>query len=115
LSANPVKVSQLNAYIKRVLSSDPILSHVSVIGEISNFKLHTNTHVYFTLKDDNAAVNCFLPRQVFEKLRFEVGNGLEVIATGNINVYEKGGTYSLNIRELSVNGEGNLSLAFELL
>jgi exodeoxyribonuclease VII large subunit len=108
-----INVSQLNSYIKRVLSSDPVLSDVTVKGEISNFKYHSNGHVYFTLKDDGAAVNCFLPGGVYRSLRFEIGNGLEINANGYINLYERGGTYSLNIRSVSVEGEGNLQAAFD--
>jgi exodeoxyribonuclease VII large subunit len=111
----PVSVSQLNSYIKRILQADPILGHVSVVGEISNFKHHSNGHAYFTLKDDNAKVNCFLPGGVLHALRYEIGDGLRVTAEGSINVYEKGGTYSLNIRSLAVEGAGDLAVAFEKL
>ena len=51
MGLKPVKVSQLNNYIKRILQSDPILGSVSVIGEISNLKFHNSGHVYFSLKD----------------------------------------------------------------
>ncbi|MDR3225714.1 MAG: exodeoxyribonuclease VII large subunit [Clostridiales Family XIII bacterium] len=111
----PVRVSQLNAYIHRVVSADPVLSNISVIGEISNFKHHNNGHVYFSLKDATAKVNCFLPGGVFAALPYEIGDDIEVTASGYINVYEKGGTYSLNIRELTMEGAGNLAAAFEKL
>ncbi|MDR1069053.1 MAG: exodeoxyribonuclease VII large subunit [Clostridiales Family XIII bacterium] len=111
----PIKVSQLNSYIKRILGSDPILSNVSVAGEISGCKYHTNGHVYFTLKDENAAVQCFLPAGVLGGLRFKVSDGLGIVAHGYVNVYEKGGSYSLNIRDITVEGAGNLAEAFEVL
>jgi exodeoxyribonuclease VII large subunit len=109
----PVRVSQLNAYISRIVSADSVLSNISVIGEISNFKHHSNGHVYFSLKDAGAKVNCFLPGGVFAALPHEIEDGIEVTASGYINVYEKGGTYSLNIRELTAYGAGNLAVAFE--
>ena len=115
MAQKPIKVSKLNSYIKRILASDPLLGNVNVTGEISNFKHHSNGHVYFTLKDDLAGVNCFLPGGVFNKLRFEIGDGIEVVVNGYINVYEKGGSYSLNIKELMVEGAGNLAVAFEKL
>ncbi|MDR1953409.1 MAG: exodeoxyribonuclease VII large subunit [Clostridiales Family XIII bacterium] len=115
MAPNPIKVSQLNGYIKRVLQSDPILGNVSVVGEISNFKFHGNGHAYFSLKDDQAKVNCFLPSNILEGLRFEPGDGIEVVVVGYVNVYEKGGTYSLNVRDITVRGAGNLALAFEKL
>ncbi|MDR2610987.1 MAG: exodeoxyribonuclease VII large subunit [Clostridiales Family XIII bacterium] len=111
----PIKVSQINAYIKRILGSDPVLSNVSVSGEISNCRHHSNGHVYFTLKDEYAAINCFLPSTVLGQLRFPIDDGLEVVAHGYVNVYEKGGSYSLNIRNITVEGAGNLAGAFELL
>jgi exodeoxyribonuclease VII large subunit len=111
----PIKVSQVNSYIKRILGTDPVLSNLSVSGEISNFKYHTNGHIYFTLKDENAAVNCFLPSSVLGGLRFRLGDGLGVVCHGYINVYEKGGSYSLNIRDITVEGAGNLAAAFDLL
>jgi len=111
----PVRVSQLNAYISRIVSADSVLSNISVIGEISNFKHHSNGHVYFSLKDAAAKINCFLPGGVFAALPYEIGDGIEVTVSGYINVYEKGGTYSLNIRELTVEGAGNLAAAYEKL
>lgn len=61
MALKPVKVSQLNSYIKRLLQTDPILGNVSVIGEISNLKFHGSGHVYFSLKDETGKVSCFLP------------------------------------------------------
>lgn len=115
MAVKPVKVSQLNSYIKRVLQADPLLSSVSVIGEISNIKFHGTGHVYFTLKDENSKISCFLPSEHFQRLRFELADGMEITAEGYIYLYEKGGTYSLNIRDIQVAGLGNLSIAFEKL
>ena len=61
MALKPVRVSQLNSYIKRILQSDPILGNISVIGEISNLKFHSSGHVYFSLKDEDSKVSCFLP------------------------------------------------------
>ena len=113
MALKPVSVKQLNSYIKRVLQSDPILGNVSVVGEISNFKLHGSGHVYFNLKDDASKINCFLPSGIFRDLRFELDEGMQVVATGYINIYERGGSYSLNIRDINVEGVGNLAIAFE--
>jgi len=60
MALKPIKVSQLNSYIKRILQTDPILGNVSVIGEISNLKFHSTGHVYFSLKDESGKVSCFL-------------------------------------------------------
>lgn len=115
MAIKPVKVSQLNAYIKRILQSDPLLSSVSVVGEISNLKFHGTGHVYFTLKDSKSKIQCFLSADNFTHLHFELADGMEITAEGYIYLYEKGGTYSLNIRDIQVAGLGNLSIAFEKL
>lgn len=115
MALKPVSVTQLNGYIKRILQTDPILGNVSVIGEISNLKYHGSGHVYFTLKDENSRINCFLPSDQRQYLRFSLADGMEVTASGFIYLYERGGSYSLNVRQIDVQGAGSLSLAFERL
>ena len=115
MALKPVRVSQLNSYIKRILQTDPILGNVSVIGEISNLKFHGSGHVYFSLKDENSKVSCFLPADKFAVLACELEEGLEVTASGYIYLYERGGSYSLNIRDIQVSGQGNLAAEFQKL
>ena len=115
MALKPVTVTQLNEYISRVLGTDPLLSNISVTGEISNLKVHSSGHVYFSMIDQSSKVNCFLPASCFRNLAYTLGDGLNVKVRGYINVYKKGGAYTLFIRELEVAGEGDLSTAFELL
>lgn len=115
MAIKPVSVSQLNGYIKRILQTDPILGNVSVVGEISNLKFHGSGHVYFTLKDQNSKINCFLPADRLAALRYELSEGMEITASGYIYLYERGGSYSLNIKDIEVAGLGNLAIAFEKL
>ncbi len=115
MAIKPVSVSQLNGYIKRILQTDPLLGNVSVIGEISNLKFHGSGHVYFTLKDQNSKINCFLPADRMAQLRYELSEGMEITASGYIYLYERGGSYSLNIKDIEVAGLGNLAIAFEKL
>ncbi len=115
MGLKPVSVSQLNSYIKRILHSDPILGNVSVIGEISNLKFHGSGHVYFSLKDDNSTVNCFLPADNFDMIDFQLKEGQEVTAHGYIYLYERGGRYSINIRDMEESGEGRLMAEFRKL
>lgn len=115
MAIKPVSVSQLNGYIKRILQTDPLLGNVSVIGEISNLKFHGSGHVYFTLKDQNSKINCFLPADRLAQLRYELSEGMEITASGYIYLYERGGSYSLNIKDIEVAGLGNLAIAFEKL
>ena len=111
----PVSVSQLNSYIKRILATDPILMNISVAGEISGLTRHSSGHWYFSLKDEMSTVRCFLPRERVSSLRFEISEGMEVVLYGSLSVYERGGTYSVYVRDLDVMGEGALKQAFENL
>ena len=115
MALKPVTVSQLNDYISRVLMTDPLLGNVTVTGEISNLKYHSSGHVYFSINDENSKINCFFPAGYVRNLSYELGNGLQVIINGYINVYKKGGTYTLFVRTVTVSGEGNLAMAFQLL
>lgn len=115
MAMKPVKVSQLNSYIKRILQTDPILGNVSVIGEISNLKFHSSGHVYFSLKDENGRVSCFLPAGNWDRIGFRPEEGMEVTAHGYIYLYERGGSYSINIRDMETAGQGDLAAAFEKL
>lgn len=115
MAIKPIKVSQLNGYIKRVLQSDPLLGNVSVIGEISNLKYHSTGHVYFTLKDETSKISCFLASEYLKDIRYELSDGVEIVANGYIYLYERGGSYSLNVREVTIEGIGNLTAAFERL
>ena len=115
MGQKPIRVGQLNNYIGRVLKTDPILGNVSVIGEISNLKFHSSGHVYFSLKDETSKVNCFLAASNLERITCPMEEGMEIIASGYISVYERGGYYSLNIRDIEVNGEGQLAIQYEKL
>ena len=115
MAAKPIKVSQLNSYIKRILQSDPLLGNISVTGEISNLKYHSSGHVFFSLKDETGRINCFLAADNAEHIRYELSEGMEIIVNGYINLYERGGSYSINVRDIEVSGAGALSAAFENL
>ena len=115
MALRPITVTQLNDYIARVFDSDTLLMNVAVTGEISNLKYHSSGHVYFSLNDDNSKVNCFLPSSYAKNLSYELGDGLEVTASGKVSVYRRGGYYSLFVRTIQVAGEGNLSMAFQLM
>lgn len=115
MARKPVKVSQLNSYIRRILQSDPVLLNASVIGEISNIKYHSSGHVFFSLKDEKSTVNCFLPADNVYKIRYELTDGMEITVHGYVSVYEKGGRYSLTVRDVDVSGKGDLAAAFEKL
>jgi exodeoxyribonuclease VII large subunit len=108
-------VSQLTRYIKRVFSFDNVLSNVCVTGEISNFKLHSSGHMYFTLKDEQSVIRCVMFKTQAQRLRFIPEDGLKVIVRGYVSIYEAGGLYQLYPESMEPDGLGNLYLAFEQL
>lgn len=115
MAVKPVSVTQLNGYIKRILQTDPLLGNVSVTGEISNLKFHSSGHVYFSLKDEKSKLSCFLAGDKLKDIHYDLSDGMEITASGYIYLYERGGSYSLNIRDIEVKGVGDLSIAFEKL
>lgn len=110
-----ITVSSLNKYIKTVLENDITLSGVSVKGELSNFKRHSSGHCYMTLKDETSAIMAVMFRGAADKLRFNPENGMKVIVTGRISVYERDGRYQIYIDSMQPDGIGDLHIAFEQL
>ncbi|HHV55484.1 MAG TPA: exodeoxyribonuclease VII large subunit [Firmicutes bacterium] len=108
-------VSQLTAEIKARLEGYPRFRFLWVRGEISNFKRHSSGHLYFTLKDQGAAVRCVMFRSAASGLSFVPASGLEVIAAGSLKVYEAGGEYELVVEALVPAGVGQWFIRFEEL
>ena len=110
-----ITVSSLNRHIKLLLENDSSLAGVSVKGELSNFKRHSSGHCSMTLKDEGAAVAAVMFRSAADKLRFNPENGMKVIVTGRISVYERDGRYQIYIDSMQPDGIGDLHIAFEQL
>jgi len=115
LNLATLSVGQLNEYVRRVLASDPMLRYVCVVGEISNLKRHVSGHWYFSLKDEEAAVNCAMFRQAAMGLRFRPENGMRVRLYGNVSLYTKTGSYQFYVENMEQEGLGALYLRFEAL
>ena len=108
-------VSKLNKYIKKLFENDFNLQDIWILGEISNFKLHSSGHMYFVLKDKESQIKCVMFRGNNCNLRFMPGDGMKVKVRGDVSVYEKRGEYQLYVREIIEAGKGELYLAFERL
>ena len=115
MQVKTITVTQLNKYISRVLSTDPILMSVAVKGEISRITRHSSGNWFFDLKDSGSKISCFLPSSRVASLRFELAEGMEFTVFGNINVFERAGSYNLFVTDIQAEGEGALAAAFELL
>ena len=115
MEQNIIAVSQVNEYIKFLLDRDELLNQICVRGEISNYKLYPSGHHYFTLKDAEGALRCVMFRSSAQRLRFRPENGMQVLAWGRITVFPRDGAYQLYCSALSVDGVGDLHVAFEQL
>jgi exodeoxyribonuclease VII large subunit len=111
-----LSVSQLNRYIKMNFDADENLANIFISGEISNFTNHYRTgHLYFTLKDDSAAVRAVMFNSSAKRLKFMPEDGMKVIARGRVSVYEATGQYQLYVDDMQPDGVGALNLAYEQL
>ena len=105
-------VLQVNQYIRDLLENDALLCEIKVEGEISNFKQHTSGHLYFTLKDSSASLNCVMFASFSKGLKFIPKNGTKVIISGHVSLYEKTGQYQLYAVNMKPVGEGDLAASF---
>ncbi len=106
-------VTELTRDIK--LSLERTFTNLWVAGEVSNLKLHTSGHYYFTLKDDQAQIPAVLFRGSTRHLRFRPRDGMAVLVWGHVTVYEPRGAYQIRVERMEPRGKGSLQLAFEQL
>ena len=111
----PVSVSELTAHIRDIIDLDPLLKRVLVRGDLSNYKVYSSGHRYFTLKDSEAALSCVMFRSDAERVRFRPENGMSVLCSGQVSVYARDGKYQLYVRQMQPDGVGDLYVAFEQL
>ncbi len=112
---NVYTVRQINAYIHSMFTQDVVLRNLYMKGEVSNCKYHTSGHIYFSLKDESGSISCVMFASARKGLAFGMKNGQQVIVLGNINVYERDGTYQLYAAQILLDGAGLLYEKFEAL
>ncbi len=112
--AKPLTVSQLTQMVKRAIV-DHLPPTVVVTGELSNVSQPTSGHLYFTLKDAASELRCVMWRAAAGRLKFQPTDGMEVLVTGGVDVYEPRGQYQFYARKLEPKGVGELELAFRQL
>lgn len=115
MERNYITVTQLTKYIKYKIDNDVNLENVYLKGEISNFKAHTRGHFYFTIKDENTRINAVMFSSSASKIKFVPTDGMKVLVSGKISVYEATGGYQIYVNEMLEDGVGNLYIAFEQL
>ncbi len=110
-----ITVTQLTRYIKYKIDNDSNLGEVFLKGEISNFKAHSRGHFYFTLKDEGSRINAIMFASSTKKVKFIPQDGMKVLVTGKISVFEANGAYQIYVSDMLEDGVGNLYIAFEQL
>ncbi len=108
-----LSVSQINEYIRALISRDEILSMVIVRGEISNLTFHRTGHIYFTLKDEGSVIKSVMFRSSVGRVKFALKEGMNVIVYGRISVYPASGQYQLYAEDIQPDGIGALYIAYE--
>lgn len=112
---NVYSVAQVNTYIKNMFSQDYMLRSIMVRGEVSNCKYHSFGHIYFTLKDKLGVISCVMFAGNRGGLSFPLKEGMQVVVSGNIDVYERDGKYQLYAKKITLDGIGQLYERFEAL
>lgn len=110
-----LSVSQLNEYLRMMMDGDRVLSSVFIRGEISNYKLYSSGHAYFTLKDEEGQLRAVMFRSYASRLLFAPADGMRVIVHGRVSVYGASGQYQLYADEMQPDGAGSLALRYEQL
>lgn len=110
-----ITVSQLSRYLKFKFDNDNNLANIFLKGEISNFKLHTRGHLYFTIKDENSRINAIMFASQANKLNFMPSDGMKIMVTGRVSVYEATGGYQIYVEDMIQDGVGNLYIEYEKL
>lgn len=108
-------ITALNRAIKNMFDSKPELNRVYIKGEISNFKHHTRGHFYFTLKDETSRIAAVMFASSASGITFEPEDGMKVLVSGRVTVYEATGGYQIYVDDMQLDGIGNLYLEYEKL
>ena len=110
-----LSVSELNEYARKLLAGDPLLRGLEVTGEISGYKHHYSGHRYFSLKDENARVQCVMFRQNALGLDFQPADGMRVTVRASASIFPRDGAFQLYVSAMRQAGQGDLFIRFERL
>lgn len=109
-----LSVTTLTKYLKMKFDKDPYLERVYLTGQVSNFRKRPN-HQYFSLKDDHAVIQATIWSGIYQKLGFDLEEGMKINVIGRVQVYEPSGSYSIIIEKAEPDGVGALAIQFEQL
>ena len=109
-----LSVTTLTKYLKMKFDKDPYLERVYLTGQVSNFRKRP-THQYFSLKDDHSVIQATIWSGIYQKLGFDLEEGMKINVIGRVQVYEPSGSYSIIIEKAEPDGVGALAIQFEQL
>ena len=110
-----ITIADFTRSLKEKFDTDAKLQHVQLRGEISNFKLHSSGHLYFSLKDATSKINAIMFASSARRLTFKPADGTSVLVKGRVSIYEATGNYQIYVEEMIEDGTGNLYKAYEKL
>ena len=108
-------VTEVNEYLKKTIDNNFILNNILLKGEISNFKLHSKGHIYFSLKDKESKINCIMFKSDAVNLNFIPKDGMDVEVKGRISIYIQDGSLKLYCSSMREIGLGELFEEFNAL
>ncbi len=110
-----ISVTDLNMYVRHLISGDAALRSIRLRGEVSNFKRHASGHWYFTLKDDSCRISAVMFRQNAMRMSLRPTDGMQVVVTGQVSLYAESGAYQIYCENMRPDGVGSLYQQFEAL
>lgn len=110
-----LSISALTRYLKYKFDSDDNLRQIFLKGEISNLKIHSTGHLYFSLKDENSKINAIMFSTNARRLTFKPVEGTNVLVVGRVSIYEQTGNYQIYVDDMQEDGVGNLYVQYEKL
>jgi len=108
-------VAEINGLVKSEVENNPHLSNIWIKGEVYNLTYHSSGHIYFTLKDDSASISAVFFKYANKNLKFRLEDGMKLLVFGGITVFEKRGSYQLNVLQARPEGAGELQKRIEQL
>lgn len=109
-----LSVSTLTKYLKMKFDKDPYLERVYLTGQVSNFRKRPS-HQYFSLKDDRSVIQATIWSGIYQRLGFDLEEGMKINVIGRVQIYEPSGSYSIIIEKAEPDGVGALAIKFEQL
>ena len=108
-------IGEFTRYLKLMFDTSTKMRNVYLKGEISNLKIHTTGHIYFSLKDETSKINAMMFASSAKNLKFVPAEGMKVLVHGRVSIYEATGNYQIYVSEMEEDGLGNLYIEFEKL